>query len=46
VFAPGVPGKHFVQVAFIVDDVEAAARSWVETTGIGPFLLVPHIELA
>jgi hypothetical protein len=46
VFAPGVPGKHFMQAAFIVDDVEAAARAWVQTTGIGPFLLVPHIELA
>jgi hypothetical protein len=45
-FAPGVPGKHFMQVAFIVDDVEAAAMRWVRTTGIGPFLLVPHVELA
>ncbi|MDE2404860.1 MAG: VOC family protein [Sphingomonadales bacterium] len=35
-----------MQAAFIVDDVEAAARRWVETTGIGPFLLVPHIALA
>lgn len=45
-FAPGVPGKHFMQAAFIVDDVEAAAMRWVKTTGIGPFLHVPHIELA
>lgn len=43
--APGVPGKHFMQVAFMVDDVEAAAMNWVRTTGIGPFLMVPHIEL-
>jgi hypothetical protein len=45
-FAPGVPGPHFMQVAFIVDDVVAAARRWVATAGIGPFLHVPHIELA
>lgn len=44
--APGVPGPHFMQAAFIVDDVEAAARRWVETTGIGPFLVVPHVQLA
>ena len=44
-FAPGVPGRHLMQAAYIVDDVEAAARRWVTTTGIGPFLLVPHIRL-
>lgn len=42
---PGVPGPHFMQAAFIVDDVEAAARRWVETTGIGPFLMVPHVRV-
>jgi len=35
-----------MQTAFVVDDVEAAALRWVRTTGIGPFLLVPHVELA
>ena len=35
-----------MQAAFIVDDVEAAALRWVRTTGIGPFLHVPHIQLA
>jgi hypothetical protein len=44
--APGVPGKHVMQAAFMVEDLEAAAMNWVRTTGIGPFLLVPHIELA
>lgn len=43
--APGVPGKHFMQAAFMVEDLETAAMNWVRTTGIGPFLLVPHIEL-
>jgi Glyoxalase/Bleomycin resistance protein/Dioxygenase superfamily len=45
-FAPGVPGKHMMQAAFMVEDLEAAAMNWVRTTGIGPFLLIPHIQLA
>jgi hypothetical protein len=43
---PGAVGPHLMQAAFIVDDVEAAARAWIATTGIGPFFLVPHIQLA
>ncbi len=43
--APGVSGQHIMQVAFMVDDLEAAARRWIETTGIGPFLSVPHVVL-
>lgn len=42
---PGVSGKHFNQVAFVVDDVEAAAHAWVRTTGIGPFVVLRHIRL-
>lgn len=42
---PGQTGPHLMQVAFIVDDVEAAAKAWIETTGIGPFYMVPHIQL-
>jgi Glyoxalase/Bleomycin resistance protein/Dioxygenase superfamily len=44
--APGTAGRHVMQAAFMVEDLEAAALAWVQTTGIGPFLLVPHIELA
>ncbi len=43
---PGQIGPHLMQAAFIVDDVEAAARAWIATTGIGPFFIVPHIQLA
>lgn len=43
---PGVAGPHFMQVAFMVDDLETAAMNWVRTTGIGPFLTVPHVQLA
>lgn len=42
---PGQTSPHLMQVAFIVDDVEAAAKAWIATTGIGPFYMVPHIEL-
>ncbi len=43
---PGRPGPHVMQVAFVVEDIERAVDAWVRTTGIGPFFLVPHIELA
>ena len=43
--APGVAGRHIMQVAFMVDDLEAAALRWIATTGIGPFLTVPHVVL-
>ena len=44
-FAPGQSGPHFMQVAFMVDDLEAAAMRWIGATGIGPFLHVPHVVL-
>jgi hypothetical protein len=43
---PGHAGPHFMQVAFLVDDLELAARNWIQTTGIGPFLVVQHVTLA
>jgi hypothetical protein len=43
---PAKPGRHVMQVAFVVEDIERAVAEWVRTTGIGPFFLVPHIELA
>lgn len=43
--APGVPGRHMMQVAFMVQDLEAAALAWVRTTGIGPFFMIPYIQL-
>jgi len=32
----------YVQVSYIVADVEAAAREWVELRGAGPFFLKPY----
>lgn len=43
--APGVPGRHVMQVALMVEDLEAACANWTGTTGIGPFLTVPHVLL-
>ena len=43
--APGVPGSHVMQVAFMVEDLEAACMHWVQAVGIGPFLTVPHVVL-
>lgn len=45
-FDPGVPGTHFMQSAFLVDDLDEAARRWIDTTGIGPFFTVRHVTLA
>lgn len=42
---PGVPGQHFMQIAMIVEDLDEACRNWIETTGIGPFLVVRHLVL-
>lgn len=43
--AAGVPGRHVMQVAILVEDIESACMNWVRTTGIGPFLHVAHIRL-
>ena len=32
-----------IQICWMVDDMEAAARRWVEIMGAGPFFLIPHI---
>ena len=42
---PGMPGRHLMQVALMVEDLEAACTRWTRTTGIGPFLIVPHVVL-
>ena len=38
--------RRVLQSAHIVNDLEAACMKWVRTTGIGPFLIVPHIALS
>jgi len=43
--APGVPGPHFMQVAYVVEDIEAACMQWVRSGATGPFHIVPHIVL-
>jgi catechol 2,3-dioxygenase-like lactoylglutathione lyase family enzyme len=35
----------FMQAAWIVNDVEGAARRWSETTGIGPFFIIRHAQV-
>lgn len=39
------PNTRVIQVAFMVEDLDAAARKWVETTGIGPFFMVRDVKL-
>ncbi len=33
------------QIGYVVDDLEAAAKQWAETTGIGPWRVLPHVPL-
>jgi len=33
-----------VQICWVVDDMEKAARRWIDIMGAGPFFLIPHIE--
>ena len=41
-----VPARHaIVQMAWVVDDLEDAARRWHQTTGIRPFLVNRHIPI-
>lgn len=32
------------QNGYVVEDVEAAARFWAETLGVGPFFMLPSIR--
>ncbi len=37
--------RRVMQSAWVVDDIESACMKWVETTGIGPFYIFPHLQL-
>ena len=39
-------GYRFFQLGFVVDDLFAAAGRWVEAFGVGPFHVLPRIEVA
>jgi hypothetical protein len=38
-------GYRFFQLGFVVDDIVDAATRWARTLGIGPFHVMPHIEV-
>jgi hypothetical protein len=40
-----LPGASIVQMAWVVRDLEEAARRFSTTLGVGPFLVYRHIEL-
>lgn len=41
-----LPGASIVQMAWVVRDLEEAARRFSATLGVGPFLFARHVELA
>ncbi len=40
-----LPGASIVQIAWVVDDLEAAATRLSRTMQVGPFLMVRHVEV-
>ena len=40
-----LPGASIVQMAWVVDDLEAAAERLSRTMQVGPFLMIRHISL-
>lgn len=40
-----LPGASIVQMAWVVDDLEAAAERLARTMQVGPFLMIRHISL-
>lgn len=36
--------RPIIQICWLVDDMEKAARRWIELMGAGPFFLIRHIE--
>lgn len=43
--APPTRNRRVLQNSWVVTDLEQACMNWVRTTGIGPFFVVPHIQL-
>ena len=37
--------RKIIQNSWVVPDIEAAMRHWVETTGVGPFFVVKGVTL-
>ena len=40
-----VPNGTFMQMAWVVNDIEAAMRRWHENSGVGPFFYGPRTQL-
>lgn len=39
------PQGSIMQIAYVVEDLEAAAQRWVRLTGAGPFFLLEHLAI-
>jgi hypothetical protein len=42
---PHRPTVDYLQNAWVVTDLEAAMRHWVETCGVGPFFVMEHVPM-
>lgn len=41
-----MPRNRFFQVAWVVNDLDAAIRHWVENVRVGPFFKIPHVQVS
>lgn len=39
-----LPNRHFMQMCWVVPDLEAAMAAWTKTAGVGPFFLFERLE--
>lgn len=36
--------RQFIQTCYVVPDLEAGMKRWLDTTGIGPFIVMSHVQ--
>lgn len=36
--------QHYIQACYVVPDIEAAIAQWVRVSGIGPWIIMPHVS--
>ena len=40
-----LPLNQFFQAAWVVNDLEEAMHRWIKTVRVGPFFVMPHVEV-
>lgn len=37
--------RSYIQIAFVVEDIDAAMQRWIEKMGVGPFYVIRHAKM-